>query len=394
VKVAVVYSALPAEGGGVFTFEDAMRRGLVQLAGSSRHEFVTYALGSGAPPDGETITIPQTRRNRYERLARRQVVGLQDRWDTPRLSWRTWFQRSLDEQGVDFVWFASHFFEECEQPYMATVWDLAHIEYPWFPEVGAGGEWERRQAYFERYLGRAARVIVPNVALEDLLVKAFPMPRARLLQIPFATPEWALAPHPHDDAEVLERHGIRAPYLFYPAQFWAHKNHVTALKVLKLLNAERDEPFQLVLVGSDKGTLEHVRATAAEMGVVSQVRFLGFVEQEDLVSLYRGAHALLYLSFFGPSNLPPLEACALGCPVVCADMPGMRLQLGEAALYGPPTDVETLAEGVKATGEPSERARLVAAGKALADGLTPAGYVARVIEELDAFEPIRRTWGN
>jgi glycosyltransferase involved in cell wall biosynthesis len=389
-KVAVVYSALPAEGGGVFTFEDAMRRGLAQLAAGSRHEFVTYALGGG----GDAISIPQTRRTRYERIARRKVVSLQDRIDAPRVSWRTWFQRSLDEQDVDFVWFASHYFEECEQPYIATVWDLAHIEYPWFPEVGAGGEWERRQAYFERYLGRAARVIVPNAALEDLLVNAFPMPRGRVLQIPFATPEWALEPHPHDDAEVLRRHGARTPFLFYPAQFWAHKNHTTALRVLARLNEGRDEPFQLVLVGSDKGTLEHVRATASELGVAGDVLYLGFVDQEDLVSLYRRAHALLYLSFFGPSNLPPLEACALGCPVVCADVPGMRLQLGEAALFAPPTDAEAIAQAVEAIGDPAERDRLVAAGHELAHGLTPAGYVARVIEELDAFEPIRSTWGH
>jgi glycosyltransferase involved in cell wall biosynthesis len=389
-KVAVVFSALPAEGGGVFTFEDAMRRGLEQLGPASRHEFVTYAVGASG--DGETIGIPQTRRTRYERLVRRRVVAGQDSVDAPRARWRTWFQRSLDEQGIEFVWFASHYFEECEQPYMATVWDLAHIEYPWFPEVGAGGEWERRQAYFERYLGRPARVIVPNEALTDLLTNAFPMPRARVVEIPFATPEWALEPHPHDDQEVLRRHGVRTPFLFYPAQFWAHKNHTTALRVLARLNERREEPFQLVLVGSDKGTLEHVRATATELGVAADVLYLGFVEQDDLVSLYRSAHALLYLSFFGPSNLPPLEACALGCPVVCADVPGMRLQLGDAALFAPPADTEAIAAQVEAIGP--ERDRLIAAGHALAAGLTPTGYVRRVLDELDAFEPIRRTWGH
>lgn len=390
-RVAVVFSALPAEGGGVFTFEDSVRRGLEEHRGASRHEFVTYAVGDGG---GETIGIPQTRRNRYERVTRRRLVRAQDSVDAPRARWRTWFQRSLDEHEVDFVWFASHYFEECEQPYMATVWDLAHVEYPWFPEVGAAGEWERRQGYFERYLGKPARVIVPNGALTDLLVNAFPMPRSRVLEIPFATPEWALEPHPHDDAEVLRRHGVRAPFLFYPAQFWAHKNHTTALRVLARLNGDRDERLQLVLVGSDKGTLDHVRATASELGVAADVLYLGFVEQDDLVSLYRSADALLYLSFFGPSNLPPLEACALGCPVVCADVPGMRLQLGEAALFAPPTDVGAIARAVEATGEAAERERLVSAGRELAHGLTPAGYVARVIQELDAFEPIRRTWGH
>lgn len=389
-RVAVVFSALPADGGGGFTFEGSIRRGIAELAESSRHEFVMYAPGDDQP-DG-TIGIPQTRRERYQRVARRRILAAQDRFGGPRFSWRTWFQRSLDEQGVEFVWFASYYFEECNQPYMATVWDLAHIEYPWFPEVSSDGQWERRQAYFERYLGRPAKVVVPNAALTDLLVNAFPMPRHRVVEIPFATPEWALEPHDHDDEEVLRRHGIEGSYLLYPAQFWAHKNHTTALAVLRELKDGNEGPSELVLVGSDKGTEDHVRARATALGISDRVHFLGFVERSDLVSLYRRAHALLYLSFFGPSNLPPLEACALGCPVVCADVPGMQLQLGNAALFAPVTAVGAISRAVLAAGVPERRAELVSRGRELARSLTPVGYVGRVTKELDAFDVLRGTW--
>lgn len=310
----------------------------------------------------------------------------------PRRSWRTWFQRSLDEQDIDFVWFASFYFEECEQPHFATVWDLAHIEHPWFPEFGSNGQWERRHAYFERYLKRAARVLVPNSALTDRLVGAFPMTRERVVEIPFATPEWALDPPPSDDEEVLRRHGIDAPFLLYPAQFWAHKNHTAALEVLGELKRSGNGPAHLVLVGSDQGSEPHVRATASALGLAEHVHFLGFVDQTDLVSLYRRAHALLYLSFLGPSNLPPLEAAALGCPVICSDERGMRLQLGEAALYAPPTDVEAIAAAVRAIGTPEIKELLLGNGVELARSLTPGRYVRRVLEELDWFEMVTRTW--
>jgi hypothetical protein len=72
----------------------------------------------------------------------------------------------------------------------------------------------------------------------------------------------------------------------------------------------------------------------------------------------------------------------------------MRLQLGDAALYAEPTDAAGLADAVRAAAEGPVREQLVAAGHALAGGLTPTGYVRRVLEELDAFEPIRRTWGH
>ena len=133
---------------------------------------------------------------------------------------------------------------------------------------------------------------------------------------------------------------LRAPYLLYPAQFWSHKNHATLLRALALL-----PEYTLACVGSDKGYLDHVRGLARELGVLDRVRFLGFVETDELVALYRGAHALVYLSFFGPENLPPLEAFALGCPVVQADVAGAREQLGDAALLVPPTDPRAVADG-------------------------------------------------
>ena len=93
----------------------------------------------------------------------------------------------------------------------------------------------------------------------------------------------------------------------------------------------RAHDYELVLVGDDKGQAGHVASLVREMGLSDSVHQLGFVETEELVALYRGAHSLLYLSF-GPENLPPLEAYALGCPVVASDVPGAREQLGEAAL--------------------------------------------------------------
>ncbi len=51
---------------------------------------------------------------------------------------------------------------------------------------------------------------------------------------------------------------------------------------------------------------------------------LGLVDEDELIGLYQHAHALVYLSRFGPENLPPLEALALGCPAIVANVPGRR----------------------------------------------------------------------
>ena len=200
-------------------------------------------------------------------------------------------------------------------------------------------------------------------------------------------------PHPTPNLELTtESHHHTSPYLFYPAQYWPHKNHAALLAALAELNRRSATPYNLVCVGSDKGGLDHVRALVQELGLSEYVQLLGFVETEQLVALYRGAHALVYLSFFGPENLPPLEACRLGCPVICADIPGAREQLGDAALFVPPTDAQRIANAVHSVEDSELRWQLVESGRRRADERSAERYVRGVLEFLDEFEPIRRCW--
>ena len=385
-KVAVVFYALGPEGGGVHTFQRSILEALRAAEPESGHEFVFYSAGGGGEP-GVTAIPPgylPTMRRRGIQVAREVF----DRFQAPRRLGATWFERSLDEQGVEFVWFAGTWAEDCDQPFLFTVFDLAHLLEPHFPEVRAGGEWERRHLHFGKFLPKASGVIAPNDAGKQQVERLFNVEPERIVCLPHPTPDFARRPEAFGaDDDVLEREGISAPYLLYPAQFWAHKNHATLLDALALLDG-----YQLVLVGSDKGQLGHVEELARAAGVRDRVHVLGFVSTATLISLYRSSHALVYLSFFGPENLPPLEAFALGCPVVASDIPGAREQMGDAARLVPVLDPRAAAGAVRALEDPAERERLVALGRGRAAELTAEGYVAGALEFIDRFALVRRCW--
>jgi glycosyltransferase involved in cell wall biosynthesis len=380
----VVLPELDRESGGGFTFQDSLAAALERSGDASGHEFVLYSHAAASPG---AVQLPSGRGALAARRAVRLGRELQERGLGIRpLSGSTWFERSLDRERIDLVWFGTPKAEDCgDRPFIFTIWDLQYLEQPWFPEVSAGGEWELRHGFYTRYVPRATRIIVPNAAGGEQLMRHFHVGADRVLTLPHPTPEFA-QDAARADGDGPEP-GIEPPYLLYPAQYWPHKNHATLLAALAQL-----PEYRLACVGSDKGYLEHVKQLAREAGVLDRVRFFGFVEADQLVALYRGAHALVYLSYFGPENLPPLEAGALGCPVVQADVPGARDQLEDAALFVPPADPAAVADAVRRCESPGVRAQLVERGRARAASLTADGYVRGVLDFLDEFEPVRRCW--
>jgi glycosyltransferase involved in cell wall biosynthesis len=181
--------------------------------------------------------------------------------------------------------------------------------------------------------------------------------------------------------------------LFYPAQFWPHKNHAVLLYALKCLK-EKHILLDLVFVGQDKGNYSYIRRLSSKLGLDEQVHFCGFVPREDLIALYKNALCLTYPSFFGPENLPPLEAFALGCPVVASKVEGAKEQMGDAALLVEPNNEKAWAEAInKLLVEPELKEELIGAGKKRADEWRAVDFVDGIFDIIDECGSVRRCWG-
>ena len=102
----------------------------------------------------------------------------------------------------------------------------------------------------------------------------------------------------------------------------------------------------------------------------------------------------MFPSLFGPDNLPPLEAMALGCPVIAARVHGAEEQLGAAALLVDPLDAEGFASGVRLLrDDPAERAAMIERGRIWASRWTAVDYASAVFALIDArIAPVRALW--
>lgn len=244
---------------------------------------------------------------------------------------------------------------ECGLPYVFTVHDLQHRLQPHFPEVSAGGEWERREYLFRNGVRSAELVVIDSeVGKEDVLnfYGEYGLTADRVHILPFLPGHHLnLGNDASKPAGVRERHGLPKRFFFYPAQFWPHKNHARLVEAVAQLRDLRGLDVTIALAGSHfneirERTFAECMALVDARGLGSRVRYLGYVADEDMGPLYAQSEGLVMPTFFGPTNIPVAEAWKAGCPVLTSDIRGIREHAGDAALLVDPESTEALAEGM------------------------------------------------
>ena len=151
-----------------------------------------------------------------------------------------------------------------------------------------------------------------------------------------------------------------APVVLCVAQKRPYKNLGSLIHAVAQLPEERPT---LVLPGAPTEHEAELRALAARLGVTDQVRFLAWVSDEELETLYAEATCFVLPSLIEGFGLPVLEAMARGVPVACSDRPALPEVAGDAALLFDPTDQAAVTDAVRRLiNDPGLRAQLSTRG--------------------------------
>ena len=197
-------------------------------------------------------------------------------------------------------------------------------------------------------LPKAVGVVVDSNAGKTNAVRRYGLDESRVHVVPFEPPlQVRVKEGSHQKFDSLRKqNGFRDPYLYYPAQLWPHKNHVLILEALSILNERGEDSPDLVMTGGDEGNLDHVLACANELGVRDQVHYLGYVEADLIPHFYTNALALCMPTYFGPTNIPPLEASALGAKSIISRLSGADEQPLRNTVFVGVDDAKELAQTI------------------------------------------------
>ena len=151
-------------------------------------------------------------------------------------------------------------------------------------------------------------------------------------------------------------------YIFTIGTVQPRKNYIRLIQALAQLR-HRGYDVDLVIAGG-RGWLEDpIYMTIIETSMQDHVHMIGFVDEEDLPTLYSGAVCVAFPSLYEGFGFPVLEGMACGTPVITSNVSSLPEVAGDAALMVDPYSIDAIADAIQRMLDDSElRASMIAAG--------------------------------
>ncbi len=144
---------------------------------------------------------------------------------------------------------------------------------------------------------------------------------------------------------VRQRYSLPSSFLLFVGDLTSRKNILGLISAFAIVQGERPD-LHLVLAGAaDSATTAAIDLAIRKNGVRHRISLTGYIQADDLSVLYSLAQAFVFPSHDEGFGLPPLEAMACGCPVVCSGGAVVE-NCGDAAVNCDPRDRASIASAV------------------------------------------------
>ena len=312
-------------------------------------------------------------------------TDLNNRWDIS----------VLQKNKIDLVVFPKQFLREIVNfPFVTMNWDAGHKCTYAFPELLEN--YEAREKWYRVDMQKSISIFVESESSKEEFAHFFAIPENKIEIVPlFAGGVVDMTVSDDEQKQLLSTLGLeKLSYFYYPAQFWAHKNHYNLILAFKRLISEKSADKKLVLSGSDKGNKQYIVTLIEALGLRESVKVLGFISNEEVYTLYKNSIALVMPTFLGPTNMPLLEATSLQTAVICSDLKGHREMCKEGALYADPANPAKWFEAMEALLNDEYRLKLIALSEQIrrSSVFNIDSAVKKFEEALIKIIPVRKTF--
>ena len=248
---------------------------------------------------------------------------------------------------------------------VVTIYDLSFITHP---EHHIPANVEHCLTGTRQAIEHADAIIAISDHTRRDLVERMGAPADRIVVTPLAHDgDLTRVSDPERLAAVQKRYGLPENFVLFLGALEPRKNLGRLLEAYATLPAGLRRDVHLVVAGMSGWLNDSIHSRVMELGLDESVHFAGYIDGADLASLYSLATVFAYPSLYEGFGLPVLEAMACGTPVLTSNVSSLPEVAGDAAVLVTPTEVESIADGLRRLLEsPAAQAEVAARGIAQA----------------------------
>ena len=248
-------------------------------------------------------------------------------------------------------------------PYVVTIHDCIHLRFPEYLPNRLAYTYARTMMRVAAQ--RAKRVFTVSNASKDDILHYLRVPSSHVEVVYNALDERLREPPTPEELQLVRlRYQLTSPYILYAGNIKPHKNLDRLIESYALLRRQGIVGVNLLVIGDDISKYSNLRRLVHKFQLHKYVRFLGFVPDATLASLYRLASVFVFPSLYEGFGLPTLEAMAADVPVITSNTSSLPEVVGDAALLIDPRDPAAIADAMaRVLGEPALRAELIRRGR-------------------------------
>lgn len=302
-------------------------------------------------------------------------------------------EKSLLSHGADLIIYMEAFeIFTYKIPFILVSWDIAHLYTPFFPETNFEN-WEKFEKFKAPAIKRAVHIVVGTDTGKKQIHSQYRIPEDRISVIPFPTPVYLLSQRSEGLLSNKTNFDPEKEFIFYPSSFWPHKNHFLLIEAMRIIVKEKHIDIKLTLCGSDKGNKRFIQKLIDKNNLNENVYVFDFLERSEINFLYSKAIAMVFPTYIGPDNFPPLEAFGLGCPVIASSVQGAKEQLGDNALLFDPFSVDDLVDKIlMIRNDRTKRDLLIKQGFEKAKSWNSNDYAKSLLSTVEKYRPYSRCY--
>jgi glycosyltransferase involved in cell wall biosynthesis len=226
-----------------------------------------------------------------------------------------------------------------------SVYDLVWLR---FPETTANYAQAVQKIWARKAIKEADLIVTISRSTAEDLVRELGVPETKIGCVyPGVFESFKRRDPQHAVEYISKKYGVPQNYMAAVGTVEPRKNLKLLVEVVRILKSKGQLKCPLLVAGASGWKSSPLFRQIQAAGLTeNEIRFLGYLPDEDLPFFYSGAEVFLFPTLYEGFGLPPVEAMACGTPVIASNARCMPEVLGDAAILEPADSAQRFADAI------------------------------------------------